>query len=183
MVDKMLDNMEKTSQWGKETQKQKCAFTPYHNYDIPTCKKIVLVELVIATCEDGVFLRATNCTTSDSLGTMFRHFGNIVKIIPFTWVHKKSLCKNYKPVHKHIPTDWGCVPVRSFMPFTRKHPSVLFVRHWLRCISAHFWRNPCNGLNWNILSPWSLKIIYTVGIVYIFPLTNLFGAAFCMYCI
>ncbi len=54
----------------------------------------------------------------------------------------------------------------------------------LRCtslMSAHFWQNSCNGMNWNVLSPWSLRISYTVGLFFlIFPLTNLFGAAFCV---
>ncbi len=42
------------------------------------------------------------------------------------------------------------------------------VRLWLRCMSAHYWRNPWKGLNWNVLTPWSLRICYGVCLLFTF---------------
>ncbi len=82
---------------------------------------------------------------------------------PLLWLANSCVCLTAYMHSSHM----GCVPVRFFMSFTRKHPSVSFTR--ITCMSAHYWRTPYNGLNWNVLSPWSLRISYRVGLLLIPP--------------
>ncbi len=71
------------------------------------------------------------------------------------------------------PANMGCVPLH-FFGLPSLTPLRLIdsdVHHWLHCTSALYWQNPCDGLNSNILSPWSLGNHYGVHLLFtLFPL-------------